>query len=135
MGVGATVTITGVITNGDELGPIRYIEDATAGMALYDPTVMAGTVRGEEITVSGVLVDYNGLMEMQPVNSVTINSAGNSVTPQVVTPLQVGESTEGELIQIDNVLLIMEDLFLQLAHMILIQMASQVKSILRLEAL
>ena len=26
-GVGATVTITGVFTNGDELGPIRYIED------------------------------------------------------------------------------------------------------------
>ena len=102
MGVGATVTITGVITNGDELGPIRYIEDATAGMALYDPTVMAGTVRGEEITVSGVLVDYNGLMEMQPVNSVTINSAGNSVTPQVVTPLQVGESTEGELRQLTH---------------------------------
>ena len=43
LGVGATVTITGVITNGDELGPIRYIEDATAAMALYDPTVLAGT--------------------------------------------------------------------------------------------
>jgi hypothetical protein len=26
-GVGATVTITGIVTNGDELGPIRYIED------------------------------------------------------------------------------------------------------------
>ena len=37
-GVGATVTITGIVTNGDELGPIRYIEDATAGLALYDPT-------------------------------------------------------------------------------------------------
>ena len=37
-GVGANVTVTGVITNGDELGPIRYIEDATAGLALYDLT-------------------------------------------------------------------------------------------------
>ena len=33
-GVGANVTITGIVTNGDELGPIRYIEDATAGLAL-----------------------------------------------------------------------------------------------------
>ena len=41
---------------------------------------------------------------MQPVNSVITNSAGNSVVPQVITPLQVGESTEGELIQIENVL-------------------------------
>ena len=104
MGVGSTVTITGIVTNGDELGPIRYIEDATAGLALYDPTVLAGIVRGEEIEVTGVLVDYNGLMEMQPVSSVTINSTGNSVVPQVITPLQIGESTEGELIQIDNVL-------------------------------
>ena len=51
-----------------------------------------------------MLVDYNGLMEMQPVNSITINSSGNSIAPQLVTPLQVGESTESELIQIDNVL-------------------------------
>ena len=37
-GVGANVTVTGVVTNGDELGPIRYIEDGTAGLALYDLT-------------------------------------------------------------------------------------------------
>ena len=103
-GVGSTVTVTGVVTNGDELGPIRYIEDVTAGIALYDPTIMGGVVRGDEVTVTGVLVDYNGLMEMQPVNSLTVNSSGNSFIPQVVTPLQIGESTEGELIQINNVI-------------------------------
>ena len=104
MGLGATVTITGVVTNGDELGPIRYIEDGTAGMALYDPATLGGVVRGEEITVTGVLVDYNGLMEMQPVNLDAINSVGNLITPQILTPLQIGESTEGELVQIDNVI-------------------------------
>ena len=103
-GVGATVTITGIVTNGDELGPIRYIEDATAGLALYDPTALSGVVRGDEITVTGVLVDYNGLMEMTPVTANTTNSAGNSVTPQVITPLQIGESTESELVQINNVI-------------------------------
>tara|TARA_B100001250_G_scaffold68334_1_gene54782 strand:+ start:54 stop:2144 length:2091 start_codon:yes stop_codon:yes gene_type:complete len=103
-GVGATVTVTGVITNGNELGPIRYIEDATAGLAIYEPTVMDSTIRGQEITVTGVLVDYNGLLEMQPVNTLSINSSGNTVSPQVVTPLQIGEATEGELIQIDNVI-------------------------------
>ena len=30
MGVGATVTVSGIVTNGEELGDIRYIEDATA---------------------------------------------------------------------------------------------------------
>lgn len=103
-GVGATVTITGIVTNGDELGPIRYIEDSTAGLALYDPTALSGVVRGEEVTVSGILVDYNGLMEMTPVNSNITNSIGNSIIPQLITPIQVGENTESELVQIDNVI-------------------------------
>ena len=104
LGVGSTVTITGVVTNGDELGPIRYIEDSTGGMALYDPTVLASLVRGDEVTVTGELVDYNGLMEMQPVNSSLVNSSANSVTPLLITPLQIGETTESELIQINNVI-------------------------------
>ncbi len=103
-GVGSTVTITGVVTNGDELGPIRYIEDATAGLALYDPTILSGVVRGDEVTVSGILVDYNGLMEMTPVNTTTTNSSANSVSPQLITPIQIGELTESELIQINNVI-------------------------------
>ena len=53
-GIGATVTVTGVVTNGDELGPIRYIQDSSAGLALYDPTPLSGVLRGEEVTVSGV---------------------------------------------------------------------------------
>ena len=46
-GIGATVTITGIVTNGDELGLIRYVEDATAGLALYDPSALVGVVRGD----------------------------------------------------------------------------------------
>ena len=34
--LGSSVTITGIVTNGDELGPIRYVEDGTAGIAIYD---------------------------------------------------------------------------------------------------
>ena len=102
-GIGANVTITGIVTNGDELGVIRYIQDNTAGMALYDAS-LASLQRGDEVTVSGTLVDYNGLLEMNPVNSNSINSSGNTVSPQIVTPNQIGESTESELVQIDNVI-------------------------------
>tara|TARA_E500000331_G_scaffold357573_1_gene419793 strand:+ start:10458 stop:12578 length:2121 start_codon:yes stop_codon:yes gene_type:complete len=103
-GIGATVTVTGIVTNGDELGPIRYIEDSTAGLALYDPAVLSGVQRGDEVTATGILVDYNGLLEMTPVNAITTNSSTNVVTPQIVTPVQIGENTEGELVQIDNVI-------------------------------
>ena len=103
-GIGATVTITGIVTNGDELGPIRYIEDGTGGLALYDPATLGSVVRGDEITVTGVLIDYNGLLEMTPASLISTISTGNIVTPQLVTPLQVGENTESQLIQIDNLI-------------------------------
>lgn len=100
------VTVTGIVTNGAELGSIRYIEDGTAGIACYPG---AGSVpfspnRGDSITVTGTLKDYNGLLEIDPITAFTINSTGNTLpTPQLLTPNQIGEMTEAELIQIDNV--------------------------------
>ena len=52
-GIGANVTVTGVVTNGYELGVIRYIEDPTAGIAIYDITAnnyLANINRGDSIT-------------------------------------------------------------------------------------
>ena len=99
-GIGANVTVTGIVTNGDELGPIRYIEDGTAGLALYDLTtnlLLSGCVRGDSITVSGTLVDYNGLLELNPTSAAFIHSNNNVLpTPQNLTPNQIGEATESE---------------------------------------
>ena len=98
------VTVTGVVTNGDELGsPIRYIEDGTAGIAIYDPENTEGVNRGDSITVSGILVDYNGLLEIQPVNNLINHGSGYSITPQLITPNEIGESTESELVTIEEV--------------------------------
>ena len=105
--LGSSVTITGIVTNGDELGPIRYVEDGTAGIAIYDLSTnnfLNGAQRGDSITITGTLVDYNGLLEMNPTSSAIIHSTSNSITPQIVTPIQIGENTESELIQIDNVI-------------------------------
>lgn len=105
--LGSSVSITGIVTNGDELGPIRYVEDGTAGIAIYDLStnnLLNGAQRGDSITITGSLVDYNGLLELNPTSSAIIHSISNSVTPQTVTPIQIGENTESELIQIDNVI-------------------------------
>ncbi|MDA9898399.1 DUF5689 domain-containing protein, partial [Flavobacteriales bacterium] len=103
-GEGATITISGIVTNGNELGsPIRYMEDATAGIAIYDPELMENVNRGDSITLTGVLVDYNGLLEVQPVNELTNHGAGYNISPQLITPNSIGESTESELITIENV--------------------------------
>ena len=33
--IGDVVTVTGVVTSDDNLGSVRYLQDATAGIALY----------------------------------------------------------------------------------------------------
>ena len=98
------VTVTGIVTNGDELGsPIRYIEDGTAGIAIYDPENTEGVNRGDSITVTGILVDYNGLLELQPINNLVNHGSGYSIIPQIITPNAIGESTESELVTIEEV--------------------------------
>lgn len=101
-GAGASVTVSGVVINGDELGVIRYIQDETGGLAIYDPTEMAGIDLGDSITVTGILVDYNNLLEIQPVTSVVVEKEGATVpSPAVLTPVQLGEAYEGMLVSVE----------------------------------
>lgn len=102
-GIGATVTVSGIVTSGSELGVIRYLQDNTAGIAAYD-TQLAGLNRGDSVSITGVLFDYNGLLELQPVTGFTVHSSGNAIPqPQLIIPTQIGEATEGELVRINNV--------------------------------
>ena len=103
LGAGATVTVSGIVTNGPELGVIRYFQDNTAGLAAYDAQ-LAALDRGDSVTITGVLFDYNGLLEIQPVSAFVVHSSGNSMPqPQLIVPGQMGEVNEGELVRINNV--------------------------------
>ena len=100
---GTTVTVSGIVINGDELGAIRYIQDSTAGIAVYGNSL--GSVQaGQQITVTGTLKNYYNLLEISPVSSFTINSSGNPLpVPLQIIPSQLSESNESQLVQISNV--------------------------------
>lgn len=102
--LGQTVTISGIVTNGDELGPIRYIQDATGGLPAYSPGEFANTTKpGDEVTVTGVLKDFNGLLELDPVSAFQVISSGNPLpVPRTVTPAQMNENIESQLITIEG---------------------------------
>ena len=104
--LGSSVTVTGVVTNGNELGVIRHMQDLTAAIALYDPSTnnyLANVNRGDSLTITGILADYNGLLEIFVTGNPTIHSSNsNYIAPQIITPAQIGEATESELVQIDN---------------------------------
>ena len=102
--LGSTVTVRGVVTNGSELGIIRYLQDATGGIGLYDNANTAGIQRGDSVEITGVLFEFSGLLEISPITSVNLISSGNTLpTPQLTTILALGESLEGELVKINNV--------------------------------
>jgi len=100
--LGTVVTVKGIVTNTAEFGPIRYFQDNTAGIAAYG-TLVSPVNRGDSITVTGTLKIYNGLLELDPLVSVVVDSTGNPLPePMILTPAQIGETYEGRLVQINH---------------------------------
>jgi phosphatidylserine/phosphatidylglycerophosphate/cardiolipin synthase-like enzyme len=104
--VGQTATVTGIVTNGPELGSIRYIQDETAGVAIYPGTNWNGLdfvpQPGDEITVTGEITEFANLLEIGPsISSMVLESSGNQLPqPFEVTPNDLDETYEGMLVQI-----------------------------------
>jgi hypothetical protein len=106
--VGATVTVRGIVLNAGELGGIRYMQDATAGIAAFPGTGSQpgfAPPRGADVTVTGVLKLFNGLLEIDPITSYTVHSTNNPLpSPQLITPAQVGEAYESSLVRVNGCL-------------------------------
>ena len=100
--LGSTVTVRGIVTNGAELGTIRYIQDNTAGIGVYDFTASSGINEGDSIEVTGELFEYNQLMEISPVSSFTVLSSGHPLPDPVEVDITAGfvEAYEGQLVTI-----------------------------------
>ena len=101
---GQTLTVTGIVINDGSLGPIRYLQDGTAGIPVYDPSVTNNWNIGDEVTVTGEMGQFNGLIQITNTTASNVNSTGNTLpAPQVVTPAQLGAANEAELIKVNAV--------------------------------
>ncbi len=106
--IGQSVTVSGVVTSDDNLGSVRYLQDATAGIALYpgaDWSSWDATPQiGDSLSVTGTITEYNGLLEVGPdLTAVDFFGPGTLPEPQEITPSQMGESLEGELVRVSGV--------------------------------
>lgn len=100
--IGTKVTVRGIVTNGSELGTIRYLQDPTGGIAVYSSSLSSVT-RGDSIEVTGSLSDYNNLLEISPVDNFTVISTGNTLpAPVVLTPGQLSDDYEAQLVTIEH---------------------------------
>ncbi len=109
MAEGTEVTITGVVTNGGELGIIRYVQDETGGIAAYPGAGSTGDFpddvqRGDMVEVTGVLKIYNELLEIDPISDYTVISSGNAdPDPVIVSPDGIAEDVESQLLKLENI--------------------------------
>ena len=93
--LGSTVTVTGIVTNGSEMPTVRYMQDFSAGIAIYD-NLLEDVERGDSITVTGKLDDFNGLLEVIDV-TFTNHGQTDQIIPAISTPNDVNESNESDL--------------------------------------
>lgn len=100
---GQTITIKGVAANGSELGPIRYIQDNTGGLAAYSTSQTSGISLGDSVEITGPLSQFGGAIQISPINTVTNFGQANQIAPLLVDISNLGANIEGRLIQIDNV--------------------------------
>jgi len=92
---GTTVTVKGIVTSGSGLGTIRYMQDETAGIAVYDGSFDAEP--GDSVTVSGTLDPYNELLEIVDVEFTVHNSGNPLPEPITLTPGELAEEYESQL--------------------------------------
>ena len=102
LSIGTTVTVRGVVSNGSELGAIRYLQDETAGIACYG-TNLSSIALGDSITATGVLFDFGGLLELSPTNSFTNHGPVSPNTPLIIPITSANELLEAQLIRFENV--------------------------------
>ncbi|MFD1874654.1 fibronectin type III domain-containing protein [Hymenobacter bucti] len=110
-GVGATVTVRGLVLNGAELGGLRFVQDGESGLALYAlPSRVPGfdaLHAGDSVQVTGQLKNYNGLLEMDPVlavHKVTGNRPLRALrVPAAALTGAFVEANEGRLVEITGV--------------------------------
>ena len=113
---GPTVTVRGIVTNGNELGSavsiVRYIQDGTAGIAVYTTggttgPLVSALAPGDSILVTGGLKMFRGLLEIDPITSLTV-LAGNRPLPAPVVftsanaAAAYAEQYESQLVRING---------------------------------
>jgi len=106
---GTVVTVRGIVTNGPELGRIRYLQDGTGGIAAYPGNgsqqgFESAVTIGDSIEITGPTTVFQGLLEITPILSYSVISSGNVVpAPQVISILDLNDDLEGQLVQLNCV--------------------------------
>ena len=107
--LGELVFLRGFVTAATELGQPSFIQDETGGVAIYDWDFGEAVEIGDDVELSGTVVQWNGLVEIQPATLLETHSSGNEITPLTLTCHDVStqsgqnEPYEALLVRINDV--------------------------------
>lgn len=103
---GAMVKVRGVVTYAQPsklTAKTIFIQDFSGGICAYDQKTDTLQL-GDSVEVKGVLTPYNGLLELQPVDSVKLFARGLPLpASKVITLAQASEAYESQFIKINGV--------------------------------
>lgn len=109
---GQTFTVTGIVTCSNQFGSSGpgAMQDHTAGISVYGGAFVNYVQIGDSVTITGKLTHFNGLTQLINPSGLVKYTAGNIITPLVVTISQINaqqwngfEEFESQLIRINNV--------------------------------
>jgi phosphatidylserine/phosphatidylglycerophosphate/cardiolipin synthase-like enzyme/DNA/RNA endonuclease YhcR with UshA esterase domain len=110
LGVGQTVTVKGIVTADSTLYPSSgvtiYFQDNTAGLSAFNSGTLLSSVRqGDSIEITGQLSQFNQLLQLSPVTSVTVLSTNNPLPTPIPVTLANGWVAQYEcmLVEVSNV--------------------------------
>jgi phosphatidylserine/phosphatidylglycerophosphate/cardiolipin synthase-like enzyme len=105
--IGSTITVSGIVTNGAELGKIRYFQDGTGGIAAFPNAASAPMFEtlvklGDSVTITGTLVNFHELLEISPITEFGVTSSNNPIpAPKSVTLNNLSDAFEGQLVELE----------------------------------
>jgi hypothetical protein len=112
--LGQTVTVRGTVTQQFPLSFTRlFLQDFSGGINVFGTPQYCGNV-GDDLTVQGVITQFNGLTELASPLVITVNGVGNPTpAPLQLTVAQVRatyqpddcEPNEGRLVQVESAII------------------------------
>lgn len=109
---GSSVKIKGVVTN--SIGGNAFITDGTASIYIYANNYNYGALKkpGTEIELTGVIIEYNGLLEISSIEDkkITTLSEDNELIPRDITIDDISEDIEGDYVRLTDLTIVRVEL-------------------------
>lgn len=103
---GKAVTVEGRVTATNQFGSTAYIQDGTAGIAVFSSNFANGVTIGDSVKVTGLMSAFNAQVQIgtsaSTVNFTKINVPNKPITPKIITIAQA-KDFESQLVTIKDV--------------------------------